>query len=299
MKLSLFTVSFAGLWGQDRLDLDECVDTAAELGYDGVEIMGKRPHLSPLDFSVDDCRRLRDGLERGGLSCSAVAAYTNFTGGTDAPEVPFGEMQVGYVTALAERAAALGSDLVRIFTSYEVPGRPWFGQWEGTVRAVRECADRAAEFGVNLGIQNHHDIAVVTRVLDEFLRQVDRPNVAPMWDCWSAHLLGESLPAGAEAMAGRMRFTTAADYVVLPRARYRSGLVGYEHDPVPAALAVPMGEGDLDYQTFFKALVANGYDGWASYEMCSPIRDGGSLETLQRYAAQFVEYMRPWTAPAS
>ena len=63
MRTALFSVSFAGLWGQDRLTLEQSIDLTAELGFGGIEIMGKRPHLSPLDYSVDDCRRLRDRID--------------------------------------------------------------------------------------------------------------------------------------------------------------------------------------------------------------------------------------------
>jgi hypothetical protein len=34
-----------------------------------------------------------------------------------------------------------------------------------------------------------------------------------------------------------------------------------------------------------------------AYEMCSPLRDGGSLETLDRCARRFLEFMQPWTKP--
>lgn len=294
MKTSLFTVTFAGLWGQHRLTLEESIDLVAELGYDGVEVMGKRPHLSPLDYSLDDCKRLREQIDARGIVCSAVAGYTNFTGGLEAGEVPFQDMQVDYVSQLAERAAVLGAQAVRIFTSYERDNMPFFTQWQKNVTAVQECCDRAAEFGVTIGIQNHHDIAVHTKSLDEFLLQVDRPNVAAMWDCWSPYLRGENLADGAKAMAGKMCFTTVADYVILPRAKYIPELVNYENVQPPAVLAVPMGSGDLDYQTFFDALAAEGYDGWVSYEMCSPVRDGGELATLKRYAEQFLDYMKPW-----
>lgn len=294
MKLSLFTVSFAGFWGQHCLTLEEAIDRIAALGFDGVEPMGKRPHLSPLDYSIDDCKRLRERIDENGLTCSAIAGYTNFTGGAEAAEVPFADMQIDYVTQLAERAAVLGSSLVRIFTSYERDDMPWFTQWQKTAQAIRECADRAAEFGVNIGIQNHHDLAVVTKTLDELLRQIDRPNVIPMWDCWSAHLRGEDLVTGATLMAKRMQFTTVADYVVLPRAKYCPQLVNYAEAMPPAVLAVPMGDGDLAYKTFFDALADEGFDGWVSYEMCSPVRDGGELDTLEQYARRFVEYMTPW-----
>ena len=294
MKTSLFTVSFAGLWGQHRLTLEEAIDTVAELGYEGIEIMGKRPHLSPLDYSVDDCKRLREQIDARGLTCSAVAGYTHFTGGQDATEVPICDLQIDYITQLAQLASVLGADLVRIFTSYEVEGMPFFTQWQKNVRAIHECADRAANFGVTVGVQNHHDIAVHTKSLKQFIEMVDRPNVIPMWDCWSPHLRGEDLAAGAKMMAKQMWFTTVADYAVLPRARYLPQLVNYENVQPPAVLAVPMGDGDLDYRTFFDSLVAEGFDGWVSYEMCSPVRDGGELETLKSYAKQFLDYMKQW-----
>jgi sugar phosphate isomerase/epimerase len=53
-----------------------------------------------------------------------------------------------------------------------------------------------------------------------------------------------------------------------------------------------MGEGELPYKPFFAALKASGFDGWVSYEMCSPLRGGGSLDNLRRYAHRFLEYMR-------
>jgi len=82
-----------------------------------------------------------------------------------------------------------------------------------------------------------------------------------------------------------------ADYVVLPRTRYIGEFVNYVEQTPPAALAVPMGEGDLDYTTFFHALEKGGFDGWVSYEMCSPVRGGGALANLEHYARSFISYM--------
>jgi hypothetical protein len=67
MKLSRFTVSFAGPWGQHALTLEAAIDKAAELGYRAVELMGKRPHLSPLDYSLSDCARRHEQLPGGNL----------------------------------------------------------------------------------------------------------------------------------------------------------------------------------------------------------------------------------------
>jgi sugar phosphate isomerase/epimerase len=292
MRTALFTVSFAGLWGQERLTLEQSIDIAAELGYAGVEIMGKRPHLSPLDYSLDDCRRLAERARARGLAVAAIAGYTDFGASPTASEVPFAEMQVGYVGELARRAAALGCDLVRVFTSYETEGAGFYAQWRQVIESVRACCDRAAEFGVNIGLQNHHDIGVDTQAYVELLAEVDRPNLSPMYDCWSPYLRGEDAAAGAARLASRMPCTTVADYIVLPRWQYRPEAVNYAARQPPAALAVPMGEGELPYKAFFNALESGGFDGWVSYEMCSPIRGGGSLENLKAYARKFLNYMK-------
>ena len=48
--LLLHSVSYAGLWGQAFLPVDEFVAKAAQLGFGGVMLMAKRPHVSILDY---------------------------------------------------------------------------------------------------------------------------------------------------------------------------------------------------------------------------------------------------------
>jgi sugar phosphate isomerase/epimerase len=290
MRTALFTVSFAGFWGQDRLTLDESIDLAADLGYDGVEIMGKRPHLSPLDYSLDDCRRLRDRLETRGLGVAAVAAYTDFGLAPDG-EVPLVDVQVAYVAELAARASALGADLVRVFTSFESAATNVAALWPRTLEAIRACCDRAAPSGVRIGVQNHHDLAVDTRAYVQFADEVDRPNLALMYDCWSPALRGEDVVAHARALAPRMAMTTAADYIVLPRWQYVPAAVNYVRRDPPSVRAVPMGDGDLPYDAFFGALREGGFGGWVSYEMCSPLVGGGTRDRLTTCARRFLDYM--------
>src|SRR4051794_12561914 len=54
MKLALHAVSYAGVWeGQAVLPMEQILDKAAELGYQGIELVAKRPHASLLDMSRD------------------------------------------------------------------------------------------------------------------------------------------------------------------------------------------------------------------------------------------------------
>jgi sugar phosphate isomerase/epimerase len=61
------------------------------------------------------------------------------------------------------------------------------------------------------------------------------------------------------------------------------------HDTVRA---VPLGDGLLDLDAFFAGLTEGGFDGYVAYEMCSPLRGGGSLENLETTARRSLDKIR-------
>jgi sugar phosphate isomerase/epimerase len=289
MRSALFSVSYAGLWGQASIPLVDVIDKAASLGFAGVMIAGKRPHLSPLDATPDALSRIEDALARTGLRCEVVAAYTDFAGG-GAAEVPYAEMQVAYVESLARLAARLRCGIVRVFTAYEPTPAPTL--WPRVAAALRECCDRAAAHGVTVAVQNHHDLAVHTDALLELLADIDRPNCKLGFDAWSPALRGEDLYEAARRAAPHTVLTTNADYVRLPRFQYQPALVNYQPAGPDLVRAVPFGEGFIDYPAFFRGLLDGGFDGVAAYEMCSPLRGGGDIDNLDRCAARYLAWMR-------
>ncbi len=291
MRLSLFSVSYAGLWGQHQLDLGGFIAKAAELGYDSVMLMGKRPHLSPLDASAETIGLVRASLEQHGIGCDVVAGYTDFAG-TGAAEVPYLEMQVAYIESLAALARELGASVVRVFSAYEVDGQAPYAAWTRAVAGLREACDRAAAHGVTIALQNHHDIGTHTSTLLELLGDIDRPNCKVGFDAWSPALRGEDLYQAALQMAPHTAITTNADYIRLPRFRYRPSLVNYEPAGPDMVRAVRFGEGFIDYSAFFQGLKDGGFDGIANYEMCSPIRGGGDVTNLDAYATAYLQWMR-------
>jgi sugar phosphate isomerase/epimerase len=293
MRLGLFSVGYAGFWGQAALGVCEFIEKAAHLGYDGVMLAGKRPHLSPLDATPDRMEQVKDALARTGLRCEVIAAYTDFAGGT-AAEVPHTEIQIAYVESLARLAAQLGCRTVRVFTAYESPGQSAGSLWPRVVAALRECCDRAAAHGVTVAVQNHHDLAVHTTALLELLADIDRPNCKLGFDAWSPALRGEDLYESARRAAPHTAITTNADYVRLPRFHYQPALVNYQPAAPDLVRAVPFGEGFIDYKAFFQGLADGGFDGVATYEMCSPLRGGGAVENLDRCAAQYLWWMRKY-----
>ncbi|GIW96103.1 MAG: hypothetical protein KatS3mg110_4144 [Pirellulaceae bacterium] len=298
MKLGLFSISYAGLWGQAELGLEDFIRRAAGLGFDTVMLAGKRPHLSPLDIDEARLEKLRRLLDESGIGCDVVAAYTDLSP-PPAAEVPYLEWQIGYVAQLARTGAALGAKYIRVFTAYGSPSLAPHQQWALVVRTLREMAERVAELGMTLAVQNHHDVALPTDAMLDLIAEIDHPHCRLGFDAWSVALRGEPLEESARKAAPWTVITTNADYLRYPRYTYDPALVNYRRLEPDWVRAVPFGTGTIDYQAFFRGLRAGGFDGVASYEMCSPIRGGGSLENLDRYAQVYLEWMRKFVLQVS
>ena len=293
MKPSLFSVSYAGFWGQAALDLPGFIARAGRLGFSSVMLAGKRPHLSPLDATPEVVASVKAALKKARVRCDVLGAYTNLAQPPGAGcEVPLLEFQIAYVESLARIAAQLGAKIVRIFTAYETGALDPQGPWRRVVSAVREMCDRAAAHGVTIAIQNHHDLALHTDALLELLADIDRPNCKLGFDAWSPALRGEPLFEAAKKAAPHTVITTNADYIRVPRHRYRPELVNYEPVSPDWVRAVPFGTGCIDYAAFFKGLRDGGFDGLAVFEMCSPLRGGGALTNLDACATTYLKWMR-------
>jgi sugar phosphate isomerase/epimerase len=293
MTPCLFSISYAGFWGQSTLPLTDFIGHAGKLGYASVMIAGKRPHLSPLDATAEFVGSIREALAAAKVRCDVLAAYTNFAQPTSVGcEVPLVEFQIAYVEALAGLAPQLGAKIVRLFTAYEMEGQDLQVQWKRCVGALREICDRAAPHGVTIAIQNHHDLALHTEALLELLADIGRPNCKLGFDAWSPALRGEALYDSARLAAPHTVLTTNADYIKVPRFRYRPEFVNYERQPEDWVRAVPFGSGFIDYAAFFQGLRDGGFDGIAVYEMCSPLRGGGALENLDACATAYLQWLR-------
>ncbi len=290
-SLLLHSVSYAGFWGQPFLPVEQFLVKASELGFSGVMLAAKRPHLSPLDYDAPARARLRHLLDQLNLRDTVIAGYCNLTADLDHPDIPTREINLAYLTELARLTQDLGSSVLRVFTGYEHPGHDYTRQLRLVSDTLKEASRRAADFGVTLGVQNHHDLAAGYETLHDLLTAIAEPNCRALFDAWAPALHGDDLTQAACLLAPLTIHTTVADYQKRPRFRYHPAQINYEAQ-TPYVQAVPMGEGFIDYASFFTALFEGGFTGSIAYEMCSPLRDGADLATLDRYALRFLDYMR-------
>jgi sugar phosphate isomerase/epimerase len=295
VKTCLHSVSYAGVWrGQAKLSVDEFLDKAKQLGFDGVMLVAKRPHVSPLDYDQAARKTLRRKIEDLRLELVCLAGYTDFTAGVDKAGIPNVEIQAAYVGELAKLAKDLGTDMVRVFTGYERPGVPFDKQYALVVEGLKLAGKQAAEYGVTLAVQNHHDIASHYEMMCWLLKEVDMPNVKAAFDPWTPTLQGLSPEQIRQAVLKMKPFivhTTAAQYVRQPRFHYEHNFTNFIEDET-VIRAVPMDRGIIDYKTFINSLKEIGYQGYIAYEMCEVLDGGGDIENLDRTAKNFLEYVK-------
>ena len=105
MKLGLYSITYLGVWYRGRaLTIEELIDRAREYGYQGIEIDGKRPHGSPLDWPRRRCQDLQLKARDAGIKIYAVAANNDFS----SPVPEYRESQLLYVRDLIRMTADLG-----------------------------------------------------------------------------------------------------------------------------------------------------------------------------------------------
>lgn len=295
VKTCLHSVGYSGAWrGQAVLSVDEFLLKAKELGFDGIMLGAKRPHVSLIDYDDAARQKLRDRIRELGLELVCIAGYNDFTAGVDKSGVPNVEIQAIYIGELARLARDLGTSMVRVFTGYERPDLPYASQYAMVAEGLKMAGKIAARYGVTLVVQNHHDIAVHHDAMKWLLDEVSMPNVKAAFDCWSPTLEGlssEELKKAIYTMKPYILHTTVADYEKLPRFRYDSEVTNYVAQ-LPENRLVPTGEGYLDYKTFIGTLKEIGYQGYIAYEMCAELKGGGSIENLDKTAKAFLEYVK-------
>ncbi len=295
VRTCLHSVSYSGLWrGQAFLTVDEFITKASKLGFDGVELGTKRPHASLIDYDDAARKKLRDKFKELDLDLVCLAGYNDFTAGIDKVGVPNVEIQAIYIGELARLARDLGTNMVRIYTGYERPDHPYDKQYAMVIEGIQMAGKIAADYGVTLIIQNHHDIALHHTAMKWLLDEVNLPNVKAAFDAWSPTIEGlspEEIKDAIHTMSPYLVHTTTADYEKHPRFKYEF-LQTYYTPLLPQNRMVMMGEGYIDYKTFINTLKEIGYQGYITYEMCEVLKGGGSIENLDKSAKAFLDYVK-------
>ena len=307
MKIGLYSITYLGLWYRgEALTLPELIKRAKEFGFDGIEIDGKRPHGSPLDWSAKKCRELRKVADGEGIDIFAVAANNDFS--NPVPEVR--EAQICYVRDMIGMTADFGAPALRVFlawwgvtrhpqlATYDIAEGFWpivhekFTKeeiWGWCRESLIECARYAGESGVTLALQNHKPLIDDHHDVLRMVKEVNSPHLKV---CLDAPLMPDKSAVAMKKAAHEVGSLQVLSHFGGEFERRPDGSIrGYErNDGV-------VGEDTNEYyRDFIRAMIDIGYEGYFGYELCHqlPVVNGQTVDiSYANHNAQLAaEFMR-------
>ena len=303
MKIGLYSITYLGIWYDGpALTWKEVLQRAKDLGYDGVEFDGKRPHANPMDWDPRTRDAVRNEAARLGLEIPAIASNNDFS----SPVPEHRECQLLMVREQARLAADLGARVVRLFAAwpgitfrdgqaaYEeahqgweraYPDVPRWTRW----RLVRDCLQEAArfgeEFGVVMALQNHAPVIHHWKDCYDLVREVNSPWLKV---CLDLPIMTRYDPEWVRQAVSTVGTLQAHSH--FGGEFYRDGAGRVQLRPSSSGRPLP------DYASFVRWMQEVGYDGYLCYEFCHPAVDENhnpaGIDFVHGHAAMALEFMR-------
>lgn len=239
--MNAISLATQSLW--DR-PLEEAIEAAGRVGYDGVEIVCHPPYLP-----LEELERLSDSipgkLKALELEAASLTVITDFV----TPETISNNTR--FLNAIVDLAALYNTRLVKMSPGAPVAAKGTPEQWESAIRHIGECADYARDRGVAVAIETHlGQLSNTTEGTLRLVRGIDRPNVGVVLD-WCNIMVEGGDPVEATRVLG--------EHILLVHAKD-----GHMTEEGPRW--APIGEGSLDYGALSAALRGTGYTGYISVE---------------------------------
>ncbi|MFO0847754.1 MAG: sugar phosphate isomerase/epimerase family protein [Gemmataceae bacterium] len=250
-RFAVSTYSFWQFRNRELRDVEKCIDLAAEMGFDGVELLLRQM----TDETTPYLNRLKRRAFVNGMALVGFSTHQGFL----SPDKAVREKNVALTNRQTELAASLGIPTMRVNTGTwgtsknfdelmanrgVEPPKPEHTDEEGfgwVIDSLGRCAKHAEKHGVLLGLENHWGLG---RTPEGVLRIVDAVN-SP----W----LQVTLDTGNFLEDPYDKLAKLAPKTVLMQAKtYFGGGTWYTLD--------------LDYPRIAKLMKDAGYKGWVSLE---------------------------------
>jgi len=307
IRISLHSVSYSGFFYRgEPLPIRDIIVKLSNYGYDGVELMAKRPHANPIDLDVKARRELRELADSYGVTLANLAAYNDFSG----PDTFRRELNLLYIQEVIKLARDLDIQTVRVFAAgmKDVDqSLSYWKQWELCREGLREAAGWAEDYGVTLALQNHPPIIESFRDTIEMIEEIGSDHLKACIDpellIWSGDIdpdsesLEDELSEIYNECKGLLVFIHVGDSIIRPgKTLWLPGGGGSKLKAERLERAV-LGRGAFGKiaKPFVKVLKQINYDGFLSYEVCSPRYVKHTLidfETLDKEVKEGLKYLR-------
>ncbi len=243
-------------------DFERALDVMLEYGCRTAELRGLWG-INIMDLDADQRRRAKQALDARGMSVCGLATpifkCNLFPAESDEARGPMHlavERSLEDQDTLLDHAFALGeyfeTRLIRVFSFWR-QGEPTDEVIARVAEALKPAAAKAAKAGFVLGLENEHSCFLGTGVeTGKALQRVDSSAMRCVWDPGNSYF--------ANAVPFPDDYNAVKDYVT--HVHIKDAVRGSDGKPEWTVVA----EGEIDYPGQLQALLADGYEGFASLE---------------------------------
>jgi sugar phosphate isomerase/epimerase len=179
--------------------LFESVEKIAELGFQGVEIMGDRPHLYPPDFDQDKLTRLKNLLTRCNLKVTNINSFTLFAVGDTylpswiEPEEERRQIRIQHTLDSLRVAHFLGCRNISVPPGGPLNGIDRNAAFELFYRGLNEVLPLAEELDIKVLVEPEPDLLMEnTPEFKTFMEGITSPMVGINFDIGHFYCAGEN-----------------------------------------------------------------------------------------------------------
>lgn len=249
MRLSCAGYTFNTYFNERGLTLERYVDICADMGLDGVELT---QYYFP-ETGRAYLNQLKRQLLRRGLSLAGAAIGGSFC--LAKPEER--KQHIELTKEWLDISMQLGAPCLRVFAGPAPKGHTEKEAFDWTVAGLKECAAKAEQVGVMIGLENHGGLTGTADGLIKILNAV------------KSDWVGALLDFGNYSRDPYAEFEQTAPYTIMTHAKPTSRF-GEKHDHV-------------DYQRVRDIMAKAGYRGFLSIEYEEPGED--AMIEVPRFAA--------------
>jgi fructoselysine 3-epimerase len=256
MKLAFSTNAFT------RFSLSDALQSIADAGYAGVEILADKPHWYPDTFDLATAETIRNQLDRLRLQVSNINANCTFGYWKDAPPEPFFEPslispnpalradRIRMIQNTLHFAKAVGADNISITSGKALPTMPPDAAAKQLRESLSPILETAEKLKIRVGIECEPMLFIeYATELRELIDRLGSKMLGANLDIGHSVVLGEDIPATLKLLDGRIWNCHIED------------IPGRKHYHL-----IP-GQGTLDWAKLKSALEAIRYDRFLTVEL--------------------------------
>ncbi len=233
-RIAVSTYSFWRFLDNSKLSIDQCIDEAARLGFDGVEIL----HMQMESDAPAYLQRLKQRAFVNGLDLCGFSTHQDFV----SPDVDDRQRNVDDTIRCIELAYALGIPTIRVNTGrwgttkdFDTlmanrgiePNLEGYTDDDGfawVIESLEKCVPVAERCGVTMGLENHWGLGRTPEGVLRIIQAVDSPWLQATLD--TGNFLEDPYDRleldGAERRAGSGQDVLRRRHLVFARAGLRA-----------------------------------------------------------------------------